>query len=573
MLYAIVRRNTYQDSLRLMQLSSALDGVEGVEQLSVMMGTPANKELLRAGGLGAPELAAAGPTDLIIVAEAASASAGESLVAKVDDLLARRAVTSKRSGLRSARSLERAMSIIGDANLALVSIPGEYVAAEVSRLLDRDIHAFVFSDNVSVEDEVLLKRSARERGLLVMGPDCGTARVGRIPLGFANEVPEGSIGLVGASGTGLQEIMVQIDRLGGGVSHAIGLGGRDLGADVRGISCLQALSALDEDETTSAIVLVSKPPAPSVREHVIGVARTLSKPVVAHLLGEHPQTEADGNVHFTPTLVDTARVAVELAGPHGSRPVALRREQRWIKALYTGGSLAAEAATLLGGAPGASSNGHEVIDLGDDSYTRGRPHPMIDPSLRTERIPAVFADPAAAVLLLDVVLGHGSAPDPAGPLAAVVADELAPPSCGGSGPCRRRVGLWHGGRPTVAERSDRRARARRRRRAARQRLGGPPRAGHPAPPADAPGLDGRNASADPPAARSAAAHHQHRPARVRREPARTRCRRRALRLAAGGGRRSQAPGAARLARLRCLTCPSTTSDRGLLSVKSELVTH
>jgi FdrA protein len=437
MLVSIVRRNTYQDSLRLMQLSSALDGVEGVDQLSVMMGTPANKEVLRAAGLGAPALAAAGPTDLIIVADAASASVGESLVAKVDELLALRAVTSKRSGLRSARSLERAMSIVGEPNLALVSIPGEYVAAEVSRLLDRDIHAFVFSDNVSVEEEVLLKRSARERGLLVMGPDCGTARVGGIPLGFANEVHEGSIGLVGASGTGLQELMVQIDRLGGGVSHAIGLGGRDLGADVEGISCLQAMSALDEDATTRAIVVVSKPPAPSVREHVIAVAHTLSKPVVAHLLGECPETEPDGNVQFTQTLEDTARVAVEIAGPRGSRSVALRQEQRWIKALYTGGSLAAEAATLIGGALGASrghghpaghlidSTGHEVIDLGDDSYTRGRPHPMIDPSLRAERIPAVFADPASAVLLLDVVLGHGSAPDPAGPLAAVIADELA----------------------------------------------------------------------------------------------------------------------------------------------------
>jgi FdrA protein len=437
MLYSIVRRNTYQDSLRLMQLSSALDGVEGVDQVSVMMGTPANKEVLRAAGLGAPELAAAGPTDLIIVADAASASAGESLVAKVDELLVRRAVTSKRSGLRSARSLERAMSIIGEANLALVSIPGEYVAAEVSRLLDRDIHAFVFSDNVSVEDEVGLKRAAHERGLLVMGPDCGTGRVAGIPLGFANEVHAGSIGLVGASGTGLQEVMVQIDRLGGGVSHAIGLGGRDLGADVQGMSCLQAMSALDEDAATSAIVLVSKPPAPSVREHVIDVARTLSKPVVAHLLGERPETQADGNVHFTPTLEDAARVAVELAGPHGSRAVALRPEQRRIRALYTGGSLAAEAATLLGGARGPSqgrgngagqlvdADGHEVIDLGDDAYTRGRPHPMIDPSLRAERIPAVFADPTSAVLMLDVVLGHGSAPDPAGPLAAVIADELA----------------------------------------------------------------------------------------------------------------------------------------------------
>src|SRR3954464_6381086 len=347
MLYSIVRPNTYQDSLRLMQLSNALTSIEGVNELSIMMGTPANKDVLRAAGLDAPTLERAGPTDLIIAADAANATVGESLVAKVDELLARRAVASKRSGLRCARSLERAMSVIGEADLAVVSIPGEYVAAEVKRLLDRDIHAFVFSDNVSVADEVLLKRSARERGLLVMGPDCGTARLGGLPLGFANEVNEGSIGLVGASGSGLQEVMVQIDRLGGGVSHAIGLGGRDLGADVRGIGCLQAMSALDEDAATGVVVLISKPPAPTVRDEVIGVARTLSKPVVAHLIGERPGVEADGNVHHARTLAEAARVAVGLAGPRASRAVVLRPEQRWIKALYTGGSLAAEAATLL----------------------------------------------------------------------------------------------------------------------------------------------------------------------------------------------------------------------------------
>jgi len=443
MLYSIVKPNTYQDSLRLMQLSNALNGVDGVNEVSIMMGTPANKEVLRAAGLRTAELEGAKPTDLVIVADVADAAVGESLVARVNELLAHQAVASRRSGLRSARSLERAVGIVGEPDLALVSIPGEYVASEVQRLLDRNIHAFIFSDNVSVEDEVALKRRARESGLLVMGPDCGTGRLGGLPLAFANEVHEGSIGLLGASGSGLQEVMVQIDRLGGGVSHAIGLGGRDLGADVGGITCLQAMQALDQDAATTTVVLISKPPAPSVRDEVIGVARTLSKPVVAHLLGERPEAEADGNVHYARTLQETARVAVELTGPRTSRLVMLRPEQRWIKALYTGGSLASEAAMLLGGALGASedaedragylmkSGGHEVIDLGDDLYTRGRPHPMIDPSLRTERIPGVFADPENAVLLLDVVLGYGSAPDPAGALAPVIADGLARLHAGG----------------------------------------------------------------------------------------------------------------------------------------------
>ena len=437
MLYSIIKRNTYQDSLRLMHLSKTLKGTDGVNEVSIMMGTPANKEILRAAGLSTPDLDAARPTDLVIVADTADAAVAESLVAKVDSFLSKQEFASSRSGLRSARSFERALSILGEANLALVSIPGEYVSPEVHRLLDRNIHAFIFSDNVSIEDEVALKRKARERGLLVMGPDCGTGSLRGLPLAFANIVHDGSIGLVGASGTGLQEVMVQIDRLGGGVSHAIGVGGRDLSAEVGGITCLQALRALDADTATAAIVLISKPPAPSVRDEVIRDASTLSKPVVAVLLGERREAQIDGNIHYAGTLEEAARVAVELAGTRVSRPVALRPEQRWIKALYTGGSLAAEAAMLLGSALGVTANhqhaagyliksgGHEVIDLGDDVYTRGRPHPMIDPSLRSERIPAVFDDPGNAVLLLDIVLGYGSDSDPAGALAPVIAEGLA----------------------------------------------------------------------------------------------------------------------------------------------------
>ena len=434
MIYATVRRNAYQDSLRLMQVSTALGRAAGVNAVSVMMGTPANKEVLRAAGLGSDESDSAGPSDLVIAADVVDAGVGEALVAQADEMLARQARASRRSGLPSARSLERAVSIAGEPDLALVSIPGEYVASETRRLLDRGIHALIFSDNVSVEDEVALKLAARDRGLLVMGPDCGTASLAGLPIAFANEVREGSIGLVGASGTGLQAVMVQIDRLGGGVSHAIGLGGRDLGAEVGGISCVQALQALDDDARTGTVVLISKPPAPEVRDAVIGVAQTLSKPVIAHFVGNRPQREVDGNVHYARTLEDAARVAMAVAGPAGARDVSLRPEQRWIKALYTGGSLAAEAAALLGAAIGEGergngyvmrSGGHEVLDLGDDRHTRGRVHPMIDPTLRTERIPAVLADPENAVLLLDVVLGHGSAPDPAGPLASAIADGLA----------------------------------------------------------------------------------------------------------------------------------------------------
>jgi len=437
MLYSIVKPNNYQDSLRLMRLSNLVTDTDGVNRVSIMMGTPMNKDILRNAGLANAEVDEAKPTDLLIMADVTSAEVGESLVATVDAFLSDQASVSARSRLRTTRTLERALSIVGDANLAIVSIPGEYVAAEVERLLDQGLHVFIFSDNVSIDDEVALKRKARERGLLVMGPDCGTGSIGGLPLAFTNAVHQGRIGLVGASGTGLQEVMAQIDALGGGVSHAIGLGGRDLSTRVGGTTCLQSLRALDSDATTDVIVLISKPPAARVREDVTGLAERLSKPVVAILLGERPPAPAEGNVHYAHTLDEAARIAVELAGTRASRPVALQPVQQWIKGLYTGGTLASEAAMLLReslGIPEESehdagyllrSGGHEVIDLGDDTYTRGRPHPMIDPSIRNERLAAVFDDPRNAVLLLDVVLGYGSDPDPAGALAQGITAGLA----------------------------------------------------------------------------------------------------------------------------------------------------
>ncbi|MPZ78928.1 MAG: acyl-CoA synthetase FdrA [Actinophytocola sp.] len=437
MLYSIVKPNNYQDSLRLMRLSNLVADTEGINRVSIMMGTPMNKDILRNAGLTGTTVDEAKPTDLLILADVVSAEVGESLVSTVDAFLSNQASMSGRSRLPTARSLERALSLAGDANLAIVSIPGEYVAAEVERLLDHDLHVFIFSDNVSIDDEVTLKRKARERGLLVMGPDCGTGSIGGLPLAFTNAVHPGNIGLAGASGTGLQEVMAQIDGLGGGVSHAIGLGGRDLGTRVGASTCLRALRALDGDASTDVIVLISKPPAARVRDDVIGVAERLSKPVVAILLGERPPAPVHGNVHYAHTLDEAARIGVELAGTRAARSVALRPAQQWVKGLYTGGTLAVEAAMLLRESLGIPqgeehdggyllrSGGHEVIDLGDDAYTRGRPHPMIDPSIRNERLAAVFDDPRNAVLLLDVVLGYGSDPDPAGALAPRLAKELA----------------------------------------------------------------------------------------------------------------------------------------------------
>jgi FdrA protein len=435
MLTTVVEPDTYQDSVSLMLLSQQLTSLPGVNKVSVMMGTPANKDILRATGFSSSELDTARAGDLVLGVDVEDTIDVADIVAEAAEILSEQSRRSTTSGLRPAHTLGRALEMVPDVNLALVSIPGEYVADQVDELLGHDLNVMVFSDNVSLDDEVRLKDSARRRGLLLMGPDCGTAAIGGVPLAFANVVRAGSIGIVGASGTGTQEVMSQVDELGGGISNVIGLGGRDLDDEVGGITCLQAMTALENDPLTSVIVIVSKPPAPVVRESIEECAQRLTKRVVAVFVGARPPIEQLGNITFAYTLADAAARAVELAG-RGRQTFS--SAQRWIKGLYTGGTLADEAAMLIRDAlelkdddPAPSGGyvlrnaGHEIIDLGDDTYTRGRPHPMIDPTARTDRLPAVFDDEGTAVVLLDVVIGFGAADDPAGALVPVIVDGIA----------------------------------------------------------------------------------------------------------------------------------------------------
>lgn len=441
MLTTIVKPNTYQDSVSLMLVSKKLTDLPGVAKVSVMMGTPANKDILRNTGFGSPRLDSAQPGDMILAIDADDEVDPDSVVKEAEQALANQSGGSSGSSLHTVRSLERAFAVLPETDLGLISVPGEYAAAEAERLLDRGVSVMLFSDNVSVDDEIALKRKAVDKGLLVMGPDCGTAMVGGAPLAFTNEVTHGDIGLVAASGTGAQEVMSAIDRLGGGVSTVIGLGGRDLSHDVGGLMCLQAMAALDHNDETSTIVIVSKPPADDVRATVAAAAKRLSKPVVIVFIGERPATARDGNLHYAYTLADAAALAVEVAG--GGHP-SFTPGQKSIRGLYTGGTLANEAAMLIRDAYGLTdddpahregyvlrSGGHEIVDLGDDAYTKGRPHPMIDPSARIEKMPAVFADPTTAVVLLDCVIGHGASEDPAGALAPAVRDGIAAAAAAG----------------------------------------------------------------------------------------------------------------------------------------------
>jgi FdrA protein len=328
-----------------------------------------------------------------------------------------------------------ALATLHDANLVLISVPGEFAAAEARRALDAGLHVMVFSDNVPLAEEVSLKRAAVAKGLLLMGPDCGTCLIGGVPVAFANVVPRGGIGIVSASGTGLQEVSSLLARAGCGVSHGIGVGGRDLKNEVGGLMTLAAIDALERDPATRHIVIISKPPSPAVSGKIVARVAKSGKPFTLCLLGAR-RLELPRNARLVQTLQAAAEQAGGFRVPRPRHlPVAARRG--WIRGLYSGGTLCAEAQLVLLGeglsvrsnvpVPGAGKMrdalcaAHTLIDLGDDAYTRGRPHPMIDPELRNTYLTDALRDARTAVVLIDLVIGYGAHADPAGLIAQSVA--------------------------------------------------------------------------------------------------------------------------------------------------------
>lgn len=408
-----VERESYRDSVALMRVSRALAAHPGVEDAAVMIGTPSNKQLLRDAGLLAAESAPAGANDLIVAVRARDARAAQAAIDAAAGLLAQAASSGEAGAIPQARTLEGALGLMPRANLALISVPGEFAAREARRALARGLNVLLFSDNVPLEQELALKRSAQEKGLLLMGPDCGTALIAGAPLAFANVVPRGDVGIVSASGTGLQEVSCLLARLGGGVSHGIGVGGRDLDARIGALGTLGAIAALERDPATREIVLLSKPPAAVVAATVMERVARSPKPFIVCFLGLD-EVRLPGNARLARTLTEAA----ELAAGRGLAEDAQRlRASGWVHGLYCGGTLCAEAELIFrrkGLRTGPQANA--FIDLGDDRYTRGRPHPMIDPELRNDHVRQALANPSVGAILLDVVLGYGAHADPAGVL-------------------------------------------------------------------------------------------------------------------------------------------------------------
>ena len=432
MLSCFLLKGSFQDSVTLMVLSRDLSALPEVRKASVMMGTPANKDVFRETGLWHDGLDEATPSDVCVIVDCDAAARAADVLEELKKRLADVARSRRASGYPVARSWRRARQLMPHANVALVSVAGHYATDVARQALEEGCHVMMFSDNVPVEAEVELKDLAGRKGLLVMGPDCGTAVIGGVPLAFANRMPKGPIAVIGASGTGIQEICSQIAARGAGITHAIGLGGRDLSASVGGRSAMTAIDFVRSDAASRVVVFVSKPPAAEVKAKVLAALKEMQRPVVALFLGDRQAARRDGNVHFAHTLDGAAALAVDLANVDSQALQQPLVSGRGICGLYSGGTLAAEAAQLLADALGLKpdethaegymlrSGGHRVIDLGDDIYTRGRPHPMIDPTLRNEMIEALADDPSYGVLLLDVVLGYGANADPAGVTARAV---------------------------------------------------------------------------------------------------------------------------------------------------------
>lgn len=443
----LVRKNAYYDSVTLMTLSNKLKKMEGIQDAVVAMGTDMNKEQLRSVELSSGETDAAAAGDLIIAVKGEDAGRCEDACRQVDELLKNR--TGKKGKTEESYPTIRAAKRDNeDLNFAVISVAGKYAAREARMALEQGMHVMLFSDNVTVEQEVRLKTLAHEKGLLVMGPDCGTAIINGIGLCFANAVNRGGIGLAAASGTGLQEAAVLIDRLGGGISQAIGTGGRDLSAEVGGIMMLDSLKLLEEDPQTQVIVLISKPPVKSVAEHILAQVAACKKPVVVCFIDGGEELLTGSGAVYAANLEHAATQAVRLLKkekpekfehtrfplPYGKiaqKSAALAGEQKYIRGLFCGGTLAAEALGCLSEetmeyysnvskqpehrmADLMESRAHTIVDLGDDCFTVGRPHPMIEPELRVERMLLEARDPETAVLLVDFELGYGSHGDPVG---------------------------------------------------------------------------------------------------------------------------------------------------------------
>lgn len=450
---AVVKKNEFYDSVLLMRISEEANKLEGIEQAAVLMGTHLNKEVLGSLGLFTNEILESGPNDLVIAVQAKTEDGIQKALVNIDHML-----QDKRQRVKAAyspKSLSAALDVMPDANLVLISVPGEFAKREAKKALENGLHVFLFSSNVPVEDELELKQLARRKGALVMGPDCGTSVINNVILGFGNAVNTGPVGIVAASGTGIQQASTIIHRLGSGISQAIGTGGRDISDEIGAITMLEGIRLVEEHEKTEVILLISKPPSREITEKVISAAKSCKKTVIVNFIGVDAGIIEKTGLIFATTLEDAAHKAVavtkgerigeiiftlpkeKIASIAKTEQSKLTPNQKYVRGLFSGGTLCYESLSILSRSIGTiysniplepdlklsntkKSYMHTCLDLGTDEFVIGRPHPMIDPTLRQQKILEEARDPETAVVLLDFVIGYGSHSDPAGALVPAI---------------------------------------------------------------------------------------------------------------------------------------------------------
>lgn len=438
-----VRPHTYFDSVTLMGASKRLAEDPEIARVSISMGTELNQALLREAGLNTPETDAAGPNDLMIVLLCDDSASDADMLAKVKAALAPKRSLEAASNEEPPATIRTAVARMPETDLALVSVPGLYAGLEAKRAIEAGLSVLIFSDNVPVQTEIEIKEYAHQKGLLAMGPDCGTAVINGIGIGFSNVVSRGPVGIIGASGTGMQEVMALLDEAGIGISEALGVGGRDLSEAVGGRMAVDAMQLLAGDPETHVIVLIAKSASPEAAAKLRAQAEASGKPVVICFIGTPEPDRTEGSIAYRSTLAGAAAAAAGAAGApkavsaDSALPEALLQKvrqfssrQRYVRGVFCGGTLANEARTVfrsmlpdaevfsnIAHSPeekldGSESRSNTFLDMGDDAFTIGRAHPMIDPSIRNGRLLTEALDEETAVVLFDVVLGYGAAADP-----------------------------------------------------------------------------------------------------------------------------------------------------------------
>lgn len=437
-----VYKNQYQDSVRLMSISREAGKLEGVSKVLALLGTVSNKDVIERLGLKDPAVDAATASDLMVCIEAENEAAVNTALEHVKANLKTKAGGAKSEEVKPA-TLEEAADRLENANFCMISLPGPMAKLDCISAIEKGLNVMLFSDNISIEDEIELKKRAIEKDLLLMGPDCGTAIVSGVPLALANVVRRGDIGVVAASGTGIQEVTCLIDRFGGGITHALGCGGRDLKKQVGGLEMCFGIKKLSETPGNKTLLLLSKPGDPAVLNKVLDTARATGLRVVTCLIGGKPDELNISGVTFTSTLEDAAFAALDIPVPElqipeelNDRLKKLSPERKYMRGLFSGGTLCYESLIILDSQFDIESNvplrkemfleaptkgkKHCCVDLGEDEFTRGIPHPIIDTGLRGQRLEEDMRDPNVKVIMMDVVLGYGAAQDPASEFAEII---------------------------------------------------------------------------------------------------------------------------------------------------------